>query len=250
MSRFLSEPAESANEPEYRSCVESITDNTNLMKTIVITGTSRGIGLATAHEFLARGYRVIGTSTSGVSPIDHQMFIPVMLRLEDPASVGTCIDTIRETAPTIAGLINNAAVLLEDWDVPEIEMTQLQKTFEINVFGLIQLTEGLLEIIESRGGIINLSSGWGAITGKSVGIAAPHYKLSKATINLYTRMLNERLAAKRVSVSAIDPGWVRSDMGTRSAPKSPAAAAHDIAELFDSDVPGGRFWSGGRERPW
>ena len=111
------------------------------MKSVLLTGTSRGIGLASARELLNRGYLVIGTSTDGRSPISHPAFKPLPLLLHRESSILDCLTEIRRSGQQLSGLINNAAILLEDWSVPDINMTELRQTFEVNVFGTIHLTE-------------------------------------------------------------------------------------------------------------
>jgi NAD(P)-dependent dehydrogenase (short-subunit alcohol dehydrogenase family) len=80
------------------------------------------------------------------------------------------------------GLINNAAVLLEDWNDPVIDMKQLRQTFEVNVFGTIALTEQLLPLMNPGAHIINIGSGWGSFSEKGFDASVPHYKMSKSCI--------------------------------------------------------------------
>lgn len=109
------------------------------MKSIVITGASRGIGRATAEKFLAEGWRVIGTYFSTPPSIAADNFIAVALDQGSPESIQYAVETIKKTAPSIDALVNNAAVLLDAReDAPDIE--KIKKTFDVNLFGIIDLT--------------------------------------------------------------------------------------------------------------
>jgi len=220
------------------------------MRSVVITGSSRGIGRAAARAFLDRGYHVIGTSTSGEMDFTDINFEDYKLELHRESSILDFVGKLRDQYLKIDGLINNAAILLEDWSDPEINMAQLRETFEVNVFGTIQLTEGLIPLLQRGGHVINVGSGWGAICGQNMDLAAPHYKLSKAALHLYTRLLAERLRERKINVSAFDPGWVSSDMGTTSAPRDPMDAARELADLFEAMVETGKFWNRGKARGW
>jgi NAD(P)-dependent dehydrogenase (short-subunit alcohol dehydrogenase family) len=148
------------------------------------------------------------------------------------------------------GLINNAAVLLEDWNDPVIDMKQLRQTFEVNVFGTIALTEQLLPLMNPGAHIINIGSGWGSVSEKGLDASVPHYKMSKAALHMYTKVLAVRLQPRDIKVSAFDPGRVKSDMGTARARKAPETAAHEIVNLFESQVESGHFWDGKGRRTW
>ena len=67
---------------------------------------------------------------------------------------------------------------------------------------------------------------------------------------MYGRTLAFRLEAKNITVSIVDPGWVKTDMGGRGATRDPKLPAKEIFELATSTVPTGRFWYEGKERSW
>lgn len=106
------------------------------MKTGIVTGCNRGIGLATV-ELLIKSpkSRVIGSSTSGNNPLDYSNFKCLKLDLSVNYSIDDFIRNIGDIK--LDYLINNAAVLIEKWDASEIKMEQLRKTFDINVLELL-----------------------------------------------------------------------------------------------------------------
>ncbi|MCW8398774.1 SDR family NAD(P)-dependent oxidoreductase [Legionella sp. PATHC038] len=125
------------------------------MKNVIITGISRGIGLETAKIFLAQGWHVIGTSTNGHTPLKHKNLKIYPLNLSDSEQ----INHFAKQLPKIDVLINNAAVLLEDWREKKINISQLKETFAINVFGTLELTEQCIPHLNANAQIINMSSG-------------------------------------------------------------------------------------------
>lgn len=213
------------------------------MNTLVITGISRGIGLETAKVFLKNGWAVIGTSKNGLSPLKQEYLKIYNLDLSNSKQ----IDTFVKELPRFDLLINNAAVLLEAWNEDKIDMSQLRDTFTINVFGTIELTEKSISKLNPKAQIINISSGWGAFSSNDSAYQ-PHYKMSKACLNMYTKLLAERL--HDVTVSSFDPGWVKTDMGSTDAIKLPAEAALEIYTLANNKKETGYFWHEGKIRDW
>ncbi|CAM2742831.1 oxidoreductase [Legionella steigerwaltii] len=213
------------------------------MNTLVITGVSRGIGLETAKLFLANGWLVIGTSTNGHTPLKHENLKMHPLNLVDSEQ----INHLAQKLPKIDVLINNAAVLLEEWREEKINMNQLKETFAINVFGTIELTEQCIPKLNSNAQIINISSGWGAFSSND-SASVPHYKMSKSCLNMYTLLLAEKLP--EITVSSFDPGWVKTDMGTNNAPKNPSKTAQELYDLVNKKKKSGYFWYEGKIRDW
>lgn len=219
------------------------------MKKYLITGCSRGIGMATVKLLLdGQGVSVIGTSTTGHCSVDHPDFRCYSLDLSSSKSV-------KEFSRKIAGtridvLINNAAVLLEKWNRTAIDMEELRKTFDVNFFGTIEFTEQILNSINEGGHIINISSEWGAFSESNFDALQPHYKMSKTALNMYTKLLSKRVEAKNITVSALDPGWTQTNMGGSEAPRKPQDVAHEIVQLSKSEVPTGAFWHQGKIRQW
>jgi NAD(P)-dependent dehydrogenase (short-subunit alcohol dehydrogenase family) len=103
---------------------------------------------------------------------------------------------------------------------------------------------------QNYGRIVNVSSGMGQLT--QMGGGAPGYRLSKTALNALTRILAAELEGTNILVNSVCPGWVRTDMGGESAPRSPEQGADTIvwlATLPDGSPTGGFF----RDRapiPW
>lgn len=217
------------------------------MSTVVITGVGRGIGKATAEKFLEKGWQVLGGSQSGVSPLVHPRFFYEKLDVADLESVNRFKEFIKKNAQPVDVLINSAGILLEKGE--EYTYENLQKTINVNVIGLINFTESILHNIPNGGHIINISSGLGSIEGTINGFY-PAYRVSKAAVNMYTRVLAGRLNELDIRVSSIDPGWVKTDMGGEKAARNPEEAALELYELAVSKVDSGYFWYKGKRKSW
>jgi NAD(P)-dependent dehydrogenase (short-subunit alcohol dehydrogenase family) len=225
------------------------------MKTILITGASRGIGLATANLFLSNGYRVLGTSTSGEIPITDPNFTAIQLQLSSEESIEHAVEVLKKEITTLDVLINNAAIAPDTQTIiPNLDM--LQEIFRVNVFGTISLTELLLQHVPVGGHVINVSSSCGSFSDPVDDDTSLGYRMSKASLNMYTRSLALRLAEKSIVVSSLDPGWVSTDMGNRVATETekpqqtPEGTAKDIFALATTCTETGCFWRFGKKRPW
>lgn len=218
------------------------------MKTVMVTGASRGIGKAISEKFLSEGWFVIGTSTSGSSSMKHKNFKIYKLNLENPKSIDQFAKTLHKEKVKIDVLINNAGVYLRDDDYPIPEAT-LRKTLEINLIGMILLTQKLFDLIKNSGHIINMSSAAGSIT-DAPDAHRPSYQISKVGVNMYTRCLADALRNRNIAVSSLDPGWVRTDMGGTNANRDPQEPAKETYELATSKVDSGFFWHRGKKRSW
>lgn len=218
------------------------------MKTVLVTGASRGIGRAIAEKFLSEGWSVIGTSTSGKAVLKHQNLKVYKLDASDPQSVQKFVEEINNTNEKIDVLINNAGIYLDE-DIFPLKREILQQTLDVNLIGLIDLTEKLMPLVNDGGHIINMSSPMGSITELN-GADAPAYRISKLAINMFTRTLADELRNRKITVSSLDPGWVKTDMGGSSAPRDPSEPAKEMFELATSKVDSGYFWHKGKKRDW
>lgn len=225
------------------------------MKTIVITGASRGIGLATATRFLKEGWRVIGTYNKILIPIKNADCISVQLDQGDTASIKRAAEEIKNITQQIDVLVNNAGITL-DWVKPQIDLEKIRKTFEVNLFGVIDLTEQLLMKMSASSHIVNIDSSYGAFSLPIDDESSTGYRLSKAALNMYTRTLAFRLKDKGVIVSSLDPGWVKTDMGNlglsenEGPDREPEEVASDIYQLVTTVQESGQFWRLGKKTDW
>lgn len=219
------------------------------MKYAIVTGSSRGIGLALTKLLIAqKNIEIIGSSTSGKHSLNTENFRCLPLDLNDSNSVQAFAGNIEHLK--IDYLFNNAGILLDVWDDSGIDFQKLEHTFNVNLFGTIQLTELLIPRLNGNAHIINVSSGWGSFSEKNFDEFQPHYKMSKAALNMYTKLLAERLRIKGIRVSSFDPGWVKTDMGGKNANRTSEEVADDLIALMQNSVETGKFWYRQNIREW
>jgi NAD(P)-dependent dehydrogenase (short-subunit alcohol dehydrogenase family) len=227
----------------------------------VITGANRGMGLETARQLLARGYQVAltGRDTAAVERARRALgdfaehAISERLDVTDRGSIVAAGRSIRKRWGKVDVLVNNAAVLLaENAEVLSIAAGDFRQTFDANLFGAIETCRVFVPGMVDRGygRVVNVSSGAGQLAHMST--YAPAYSISKAALNALTRILAETYRNAGVLVNAVDPGWVRTDMGGRSAPRSVEKGAETIVWLatLPDDGPTGGFFRDRRPIEW
>ena len=237
------------------------------MKTVLITGIGRGIGRALAEKFLIESYRVIGTSTTGKVDFTHPNLVVHQLDLTVPESIDRCCadiaKAIEKSSQGIYILINNAGVMFDE-DETSVVVDKLRKTLEVNLIGTIDFTEHIVPLMKKSGHIVSLSSSAGSLADtESIAKSRfpyhyPAYKISKCALNMYTRSLALRLkhedapagGADFITVSSINPGWVKTAIGGDDADLTPEQSAENIYKLAISKPETGQFWFNGEKYPW
>jgi NAD(P)-dependent dehydrogenase (short-subunit alcohol dehydrogenase family) len=139
-------------------------------------------------------------------------------------------------------LINNAGIGPDlDFELPE--ETSFKKTFDVNVTGTTFFTEQMLQYLNIGGKIVNISSKMGSVDvcEKSDSVA---YRMSKAALNMYTKILSNRLEGKQL-VASVHPGWVRTNIAKSNVNGrlSPEESAQKIFQFITSDFKTGIFWN-------
>lgn len=225
------------------------------MKTVIITGASKGIGLATAKKFLAEGWRVIGTYLNAPIDIDNPNLTSIQYDQGDSDSISKTASLISSSTPHIDALINNAGILLDAED-KVVDSVKVEKTLEVNVVGVVNLTERLLPLFQKDSHIVNMDSGYGAMSVPIDDETSGGYRISKAALNMYTRHLAFRLQSRGIIVSSLAPGWVDTDMGntiasrTEKPDRTPEQAANEIFQLVTTVKESGQFWEYGEKIAW
>ncbi len=227
----------------------------------VVTGGNRGIGLEVCSRLAAGGLHVVLGSRSAAAGEAAARSLaargvhvePHPLDVTDEESVRALADHIEHALGGADVLVNNAGLLLdEDGDVLDVDVQHFRDCMETNVYGPLRLAQALMPgmIARGYGRVVNVSSGAGQIA--SMSDYAPPYSLSKAALNALTRLLASAAGAADVLVNAVDPGWVRTDMGGAGAPRSVAQGADTIVwcATLPSGGPSGRFFHDRKEIPW
>ena len=226
------------------------------MRTALITGGNRGIGLAVAKGLAAAGLRVVIGSRSlpdgqaAARSITAAQASAIELDVADPASIDAAVASLARERIAIDVLVNNAGIY-STGDSFTVAMSAVRESMAVHLFGPLALCRALVPGMVARGygRVVNVSSGYGAF---SSGLGPDTaYAISKAALNALTLKLAGEVRGD-VKINAGCPGWVRTRMGGKSATSSIEEGADTIvwlATLPDSG-PSGGFFRHRRPVPW
>jgi len=227
----------------------------------LVTGGNRGIGLELCRQLAQQRIRVLLGSRDHAKGIAaaaelNANGLPVEPRQLDVANVQSireCMNWVRRDIGRLDILVNNAGIMVEDDDADPLEEVEIVRdTMQTNVYGPLLLSRLAVPIMKTRryGRIVNLSSGMGSLSEMGAGYIA--YRMSKAGINVVTRVLAAETEGMGILVNSVDPGWARTAMGGRRATRSVERGAETplwLATLPD-DGPTGGFFRDRRAIAW
>lgn len=231
------------------------------MPTVVVTGTDHGLGRAFVEEFGKRGFHVFAGSherarqKQGPGEISP-MLTELALDVTDPALVKALAEEVAARVPGLDVLVNNAGVNPEK-GVPleALDFEVVKRVLDVNSLGPLRMAQALLSLLErgSAKTIVNISSEAGSLAtcGRTSWFG---YCMSKAALNMQTRILENHLAPRGFRVFSVHPGWLKTPMASFEGPIAPEDAAARIAELAldrkpASESHGFACWDG-TTHPW
>jgi len=187
------------------------------MKTVIITGTSKGIGLETALAFGRSGYKVFATMRTPENAqafkqqIDNESLPISILKMDvdNDNSVSQCIDTIYQKVERIDVLVNNAGIERHG-SIEEMEMTDFYDIMNTNYLGVLRCTKSVLPQMrkDKRGCIINIASVAGHIANSPLG----GYAASKHALEAISESLAQEVKAFNIKVKIIEPEIINTQM--------------------------------------
>ena len=184
---------------------------------VVVTGVSSGIGAATMWELLGAGYRVFGTvrRARDTAAVQAAGGFPIIMDVTMRTSVLRAQETVARAldGKPLLGLVNNAGVPGVG-PVEFVDLDELRRVFDVNVFGVVSVTQAFLPMLRaSRGRVINISS----VSGRLALPFAGPYAASKFALEAFSDSLRRELLGTGVEVVVIQPGSVRSNIWGKTA---------------------------------
>ncbi len=187
------------------------------MKTVVITGANRGIGLDTTLAFARAGYKVYATmrKPQGATVLkeaieDEELQVSLLaMDVNDDASVIDCLNQIQDDCGALDVIINNAGIE-KHGAIEEMDLSVFKEVMETNYFGVIRCVKAVLPLMREneKGCIINVASVAGHISSSPL---AP-YSASKFALEAFSEALAQEVKSFNIRVAIIEPGIINTDM--------------------------------------
>lgn len=230
----------------------------------LVTGANRGLGFETSRQLAQQGIHVILSSrdiVKGEAAVEKLKAEGLTvsyhpLDVADSESIKRLAQFIQEQFGHLEILVNNAGIFIDTQDTAEsifqANLETLQRTYETNVYGPLQLCQALIPLMQKQGygRVVNVSSGMGQLSDMNGGSAG--YRLSKTGLNALTRIFADELKETNILVNSVCPGWVRTDMGGPNADRNIEEGVNTIVWLatLPDGSPTGLFFRDRQPIPW
>lgn len=200
------------------------------MPTALVTGAASGMGQATAAMFLERGWCVLGVDITPDLGLEHAALTPLAVDIRDGAAVTAALSDHGsiDAVANIAGVYPPTTIETYTEDL-------YRRIFDVNVFGLLNVTRAALPHMSAGSAIVNFAS----VDAFTVSPGQLLYGASKAAVVVLTKELALELAPRGIRVNGIAPGWVdtpgnaatgRMAEAAKSIPLGRVAQPSEIAE--------------------
>jgi NAD(P)-dependent dehydrogenase (short-subunit alcohol dehydrogenase family) len=223
------------------------------MSTILITGANRGIGLALAQQFTARGDDVIAVCRHGSPELDRTgARVEAGVDVTDAAAVDALAQ--RLAGVRIDTLVLNAGILAKEslGMIDAAGFDSMRRQFEVNALGPLRVAQALRDRLADGGKVGIITSRMGSVADNGSG-GYYGYRASKAAVNAIGKSLSVDLAPRGIAVVLLHPGYVATDMVGGSGDVTPADAAKQLIARLDALTlkDSGTFWhANGSALPW
>jgi NAD(P)-dependent dehydrogenase (short-subunit alcohol dehydrogenase family) len=240
-----------------------------VVKNILITGGSRGIGLEFTRQFLAKGHRVFAASRypekSGdlqtLKAASAELLSTCRLDVSDDGSRHQLFRQLSGQIGQLDQLINNAGIASGNetrrYRFEDLDQDDLCRCLLVNAVAPLMMTQTFFPLLEKGTNpiVANISSISGSIARKRGGGDTGYgYSASKTALNMMTKMLSHELKDRGIIVVSLHPGWVRTTMlYCENAPLEPAESIGGLIRVIEAleTKDSGKFidWQG-NELPW
>jgi NAD(P)-dependent dehydrogenase (short-subunit alcohol dehydrogenase family) len=202
---------------------------------VVVTGANRGIGLELARQFAARGDEVVAAVRDPSRAARAAELPGVLVRACDVTSDASVAAFASSFDGPVDALVANAGIIGKHGDLEHLDFDDMLRVYDTNALGAIRVTRALLpRLREGRGKkILAVSTGMGSIADNGSG-GSWAYRLSKAALNMATKNLAIELRGDGIACVAVNPGWVKTDMGGAGATMAVEESAKRLIRILDS----------------
>lgn len=232
------------------------------MNRILITGANRGLGLELTRLCAARGDRVFAgcrspehdTNLKDLSAQFHGQIDILSMEITDAESLDRCVRQVQSAVDALDILINNAAINAEGETLRTFDAAKATQRWMVNAVGQVMVAQIFLDLlmVGTDPKIINVTSEAGSISTMNH-FRGYYYFGSKAAMNMFSRSMAWDPDTAGIITIALQPGWMRTDMGGSNADLSAVESAEGILKVIDSlaSEDNGKFYTwDGKEYPW
>lgn len=236
------------------------------MKIALVTGANRGLGFETSKQLAKKGFKVYmasrdeqkGKMACEILSSAGLNVVALKMDVTKTKDIRSAVDLFKSNNETPDVIVNNAGVFLEmlsdsgnNESILNVDPVIILKTIETNTMGPLKLLQAFVPMMKDKdyGRIVNISSGMGQL--QEMGGKAPGYRISKTSLNALTKILQAELSDTKITVNSVCPGWVKTDMGGDSAPRSVEEGVATTVWLATTDnPPAGKFFRDKEEINW
>jgi len=187
------------------------------MKTILITGATRGIGRAITDKLLSEGHTIYGVYKESSSQADEMTskhgdkFKSIRADLAKPDDTKQLLEQLKDVQ--LDGIVNNAGIVyLTKWD--ELNFDEWDETLAVNLTAPLKLVHGFRNNLKDGSTVVNIAS----VDGFCAAFDTIAYAASKAGLISLTKSLAAILGSRNIRVNAVAPGWVETEMTADTMP--------------------------------
>jgi NAD(P)-dependent dehydrogenase (short-subunit alcohol dehydrogenase family) len=240
----------------------------NNSKVALVTGANKGIGLEIARQLGQQGMTVLlgaRDAARGIAAANALREVGldahfVQIDVTDVAQIAALPGTLEADYGCLDILVNNAGIALDDSPPSQVSLDIVRRTYEVNVFGVIAVTQALLPMLRrsEAARIVNLSSGLGSLARQSdpqsqfaeVNLMA--YNSSKTALNAITVQFATEFRDTAIKINAACPGYTATDLNQNRGTRTVAQAATVVVHLatLPADGPTGGYFDENGPVPW
>lgn len=207
-------------------------------KTVLVTGSSRGLGAAMIEAFGAHGAQCVvnfiadpeGTNKADAEKVAADLRDPLVVDCDvtKPDQVEAMMNQIKERFGGLDVLVNNSGII-RDRTMKKLTLDEFESVVRVNLAGTFNVTQKAAAVLRAGGRVINLSS----VSGQMGLFGQANYSSSKAAIIALTKVSARELARQQITVNAIAPGFI--DIGMSK------GMPDEVTENFKKQIPLGRL---------